>query len=480
MSAGSFAKVTGTGLALPGTTFALADWGTVTTDADSILTETSAGVYRPDSQGFYLIIAEGEHESTHNNRQNIQIKIQRNSADFAGAWNDGYSRNTANSLLWVRGYMIAHFNGTTDDFEIHYRRDAGGGTPAGTFNDQTIKVIQLNEGDANSLPYGHYGTPTTQSGHSNTWVQVAGLDVITENDTATIELQAGGALIRLKEADRPYLFVYAMVNSDAGAGRTHRVARARHNADPIWNSLSSEYQRNAADQYASPAGMGLVRPGAANQDLDFEIIGYTLGTHWGVWDPGSWALSVAAGEAGVMVIALPATTDIAIFEDETGVQTVSGTGLVDINAARTTVGTADSPFSRISNTDVDVTVATDILSHAAFLVERSTANGTRWTGGVRHEIETVDNAESRGGGYERGDQSSDDCMNCAIATTYVGAAALNDTLQIEKYSPDGNDGGGTFQTLQAGWFLIDLASLADVGPAVPYLGYKRQATTVRM
>lgn len=462
MAAGSFAKVTGTGVALPGTSFATVDWGNITTDADSILSESS-GVYTPQSEGYYLIIAEGEHESTHNNRQNIQIKIQRNDADYAGAWNDGYSRNTANSLLWVRAYMIAHFNGSTDDFRIQYRRDAGAGTPAGTFNDQTIKVIQLSEGNTSSLPYGHYGTPTSQSGHTNTWTQVAGLDVITESDTSVIQI-GGGNLIELKEADRPYLFVYSMVNSDSGAGRTHRVVRARHNADPIWNSLSSEYQRNAADQYASPAGMGLVRPGTANQDLDFEIIGYTIGSHWGTWDAGSWALSAASGEAGIMVIALPSTVDIAIFEDETAAQSVSGTGLVDINAARTTVGIADSPFTRDNNTDVTVSAATDILSHAAFLVERSTAEGTRWTGGVRHEIEGTDNAESRGGGYERGDQSSDDCMNAAIATTYLGAVALNDTLQIEKFSPDGNDGGGTFQTLFAGWFLIDLETLGGAAP----------------
>ncbi len=459
MAAGSFAKVTGTGLALPTTSFATADWGTVSTDADNILTETSAGVYRPDDEGFYLVVAEGEHDSTHNNRQNIQIKIQRNDTDYSGAWNDGYSRNNDNSILWVRAFMIAHFDGSTDDFRIQYRRDAGAGTPAGTFNTTTIKVVQLSEGGTSSLPYGHYGTPTSQSGHTNTWTSVAGLDVITENATATIELQAGGSDIELKEANRPYLFVYGMVNSDAGAGRTHRVARALHNSDPIWHSISSEYQRNSADQYATPAGMGVVRPTTANQDLTFEIIGYT-NTHWGVWDTGSWALSAASGEAGVMVIALPSTTSMAVFEDETGNQTVSGTSLVDINAARTTVGTADSPFSRQSNTDVDVTSATDILSHAAFEADRSTANGTRWTGGVRHEIEGTDNTESRGGGFERGDQNSDDCKDVAIATTYVGAVSANDTIQIEKYSPDGNNGGGTFQTQWAGWFLIDLASLA--------------------
>ncbi len=455
--AGEVAKVTGSGQALPTTSFATIDLGSITSDVDSILTETSAGVYRPDEPGQYLIIVECEHNSTHNNRQNIQWKVQRNSTDHAGSWNDGYSRNTSNSILWIRGFMIAPFNGTTDTFRVQHRRDIGAGTPAGTYTDTTVKVIRLSD-TTTALPYGHYGTPTSQSSHTNTWTTVAGLDVITETDTSVIELQAGGSAIRLKEADRPYLFVYSMVNSDSGAGRTHRVTRARHNADPIWHSIASEYQRNSADQYASPSGMGLVRPGTANQDLDFQIIGYT-NTHWGVWDTGSWALSAAAGQAGVMVIALPDTVDVAIFEDETGNQTVTGTGLVNINAARTTVGTADSPFSRISNTDVDVTTATDILSHAAIEVDRSTANGTRWTGGIRHEIEGVDNAESRGGGYERGDQSSDDCKDVAIATTYVGAVSANDTLQIEKYNPDGNNGGGTMQTQWAGWFLIDLGSL---------------------
>ena len=168
MAAGSFAKVTGSGQALPTASFATIDYGSVTTDADSILTETSSGVYRPDEEGFYLIVAKAQHNSTHNNRQNIQHKIQRNDADFSGAWNSGYSRNTSNSILWIAAFMIAHFDGSTDDFRIQHRRDTGAGTPAGTYDDTVIFVVQLSAGGTSSLPYGHYGTPTTQS--SATWV----------------------------------------------------------------------------------------------------------------------------------------------------------------------------------------------------------------------------------------------------------------------------------------------------------------------
>ncbi len=386
------------------------------------------------------------------------MKIQRNDANYSGAYSMSYARNSSNNIQHNRSYMIAHFNGSTDDFRVQVRRDSGGGSPAGTWDDTVIKVVQLSEGGTASLPYAHYGTPATQSGHTNSWTQVTGLDVITESDTSVIQI-GGGNLIELKEANRPYLFVYGWVNSDTGAGRTTRLARALHNGDPINNSYGYAYQRNAADQYGDIAGMGLVRPGTANQDLDFEIIGYT-GTHWGVWDTGSWALSTASGEAGAMVIALPSTVDMAVFEDETGNQTISGSTIVDLNYARTTVGTADSPFSQTSNTAVDVTSATDVLAHAAMHVDRTTANGTRWTGGLLWEIEGVDDAESEGIDYERGDQGSDDCKDAVVTATSLGSVSANDTFNLEKTSPASNDGGGTMQTVVVGSFFIDLSTLA--------------------
>ena len=455
--AGEIAKVTGSGMAMPSTTFAVLDVGSITSDPDNILTETSSGVYRPDAAGQYLILVRSEFESTHNNRQNIRQKIQVNDADYAGAWTSGYGRNNGNDFQWHWAKLIGNFDGSTDDFRVMHQRDAGAGSPAGTYNASSIIVVRLSDSE-DELPWGHYGTPTTQSSHTNSWTKVAGWDVITESDTSVIELQAGGEDIELKEADRPYLFVYAMVNSDSGAGRTHRMARATHNSDPIHHSLAYEYQRNAADQHAIPAGMGIVRPASANQDLDFEIIGYT-GTHWGVWDAGSWALSAASGEAGVMVIALPADTDMAVFEDETANQNVQGATNPDINHSRTTVGTADSPFTRDNNTDVTVSSSTDILAFASVGIRRDTANGTRWNKAIRWEIEGVDNTESRGGNYERGDQTSDDCLNAALNCCYVGAVSANDTFQVEMYTPAGQDtGGGTMETEFAGSFFIDLAS----------------------
>jgi len=65
MAAGSIAKVSGSGQSIPSTSFAVLDLGTIDTDPDSILTEVSAGRFRPDSEGYYLVTATGRFQATH-------------------------------------------------------------------------------------------------------------------------------------------------------------------------------------------------------------------------------------------------------------------------------------------------------------------------------------------------------------------------------------------------------------------------------
>lgn len=460
MAAGSFARITGSGQSVPTTGYASIDYGSITTDADSILSESS-GVFTPQEEGFYLITASWQFQLTHNNRVIIEQVIQKNSANVAGAWCSGYGRNSSNDIVYGNGQLIAYFNGSSDTFRVQHRRDSGAGTPTGTYDYTRIEAVQLSAGDSDSLPYAHYGTPTTGTFGGSSFTTVTGWDVITENDTATIELQGDSSSIRLKDANRPYLIAYSANTTRATTARTGRIFQLRHNADPIRNSISHEYIRDSANQYGHPSSLALVKPTTASQDLDLQGRGYwdNKATLWGTWSDGNWALNASAGESGIMIIALPSGADVAIFEDETANQTWNGTGLVDVNAFRTEV-TAGTAFTRDNNTDVSVGSATDALAHFSVLAEKTASSGTRSNQSVRWEIEGVDQADSATD-YLRGDQGSQDHKNAAYTNSRVFSLSANDTVQVEKHNQSQNSGNSDV-TSYAGAFFIDLGTL-DAG-----------------
>jgi len=460
MAAGSFAKVAGSGQGIPGTTFSTLDFGTISVDADSILTETSGGVYRPDSAGYYLIVTEAVFQLTHNNRFNVHHKIRRNSTDVDGAHGSGYGRNNSNDEAYVAARMVMPFNGTSDTFDVQQRRDSGNGSSAGSYATTRIKVVQLTD-STSGVPFLHVGTPAASGYGGEGYSVTTGWDVITETDDTVLSFE-NGQDIRLHETGRPYLIVYGAMNSDSGGARTTRMSKLFYNDDPVHHSTGYAYQRSSACQYAVPNGMGLVKPTTADLDVDLRIAGYVDNNAvlWGTFDNGAWTLS--ASEAGMFAIALPASTDVAVYEDETGNQTINGTGIVDLNVFRSTV-TETGVFSRTGNTAVDVTGATDVLGHAALAVERTASSGTRAMYSVRFEVEGSDQADTAAQKYQRGEQGGDDTKNTAISSTHVGGFSADDTVNVEKFISGGQNSGGSDVSEVAGAFFVDLSTLAAGG-----------------
>jgi len=454
--AGETALISGSGQAMPGTSYAAFDFGSITSDPDNIVTEVSAGVFRPDQAGYYLIIAEAEFEATHNKRSNCEYKGRKNSTDVVGWHGSSYGRNNSNDFQHARVPTVLPFNGTSDTFDFQAIRDAGAGTPAGTHNNTYVKLVRLTD-TTTGIPYLHVGTPTAGAYGGEGYSVTTGWDVITETDDTVLSLE-NGQDIRLKETGRPYLIVYGAKNSDNGGARTTRVSKLFYNDDPMHHSAGYAYQRNSADQHAVPNGIGLVRPSVADLDVDLRIAGY-VDNHavlWGTFDNGTWTLS--ATEAGMFAIALPVGTNIGVYEDETGNQTINGSGTVDINTFRTTVE-EDSPFSRVSNTAVDITSATDVFILASLLVERTASSGTRGNYSTRLEIEGVDQAQSDATDFQRGEQGGDDTKNAVITSTFVGAVSADDTVNFEKYIKTSQNSGGNDVSDAAGAIFIDLGSL---------------------
>lgn len=455
MSIGSFAKYSGTGQTMPTTSFAVLDMGSEVVDADNIVSESS-GTFTPSEAGYYIILAEGKFISTSNGRQNFLWHIQKNSTDIAGGQGSGYCRNNGNDKVYVRAGAIIYFNGTSDTFSINHKRDNGSGTPAGTYSFTHLKLIKLGE---SGMPFSRYETPTSALLSGNTPTAISGWDVETETDTSVIELQAGGTDIRLKEANRPYLIVYCLNHLDSASVRTTRVSDITLEGTRIGHSCGYAYQRDNNNQHAIPFGMALVYPTSINQDLNVRCWGYDddAATLWGTFSDGSWNLSYVAGLAGVQVIALPSSTDIAIFNDTTGGDTISGTGTVDLTVIDATIKSGTN-FTKDSDTSVTIPSATDVLAWGSVMVERTASSGTRNTAATRWEKEGIDQAHTEYGDYLRGEQGSQDTKNMVLSSSFIDSVSAGDTLQYEKFNP-GTNAGANDETSWGGAFFIDLETL---------------------
>ncbi len=458
MSAGDFAIVTGSGQAMPNPSGSAGDLdlGSITTDANGLLTETSAGVYRPNNAGYYLVIIETRFDTTHNNRYNGNVWIRRNGANVNVGKAAGYARNTANSDAYTQAQAILPFNGTTDTFQARHLRSAGAGTPAGTYGWTRAKVVQLTDGTA-GVPYGDYGTPSSQSFSGTTPTAMSGLDVSTETDTSVIELQADTQSIRLKETGRPYLIVYCLTGNSTTNGRTTRVTEVTYDGNTVNHSHGYSYMRDSSNPWGHPNGMALVRPTVANRDVVVNGYGYRNidATLWGTWTSANWTNTSAALESGVQVIALPSSTAIAIFEDTIG--GVAATTSVECNACRSTV-TADAPFTRVDNNSFDISTATDVMVWGNWLEERQASSGSRWQATANVALNNTAIANTDYGSYDRGEQGTQDTKNAASGSLFVGTATAGGDYSLRSQIV--GDSGGNNEIVRAGMFAIDLSTLA--------------------
>lgn len=470
--AGKFATASSSGQDLPALdTYTVLDYGTPT-DPNGLLTY-AAGVYTPQVEGYALVIAESKFEATHNNRHNIEQRIVKNGAAVAGAFGSDYSRNNNNDLSWQRSSMVAHFNGTTDTFSIEDLRDSGSGTPAGAYTWTRLRFVQLTEGAATATPFGHYGTPTAGAyagtGTVDSADAVTGWDVITETDTAVIELQPDTSSIRLKDTTRPYLVLYGLPTDAAGTSRTSRLSDVTLAGTRIPHSGGHAYQRQSSCRYAVPEGMALVKPAAATDDVQIRVwLEEALASaSWGTFAAYGWTLSDAADRAGVMVIALPDTLEYAVFDNDTAGQTMNTNATLDLEVFETQTDVNGTKFTRDSATAVTVPAATSVLGYAGVAVERTAASGSRFSNAIRWEVEGTDRTlETEFGQYLRGDQGSQDERNTYMAATLLEELGAGDTLNLEKFDP-GTDDGANDVSAWAGAFLIDLDTLPVSGGGGP-------------
>lgn len=173
-------------------------------------------------------------------------------------------------------------------------------------------------------------------------------------------------------------------------------------------------------------------------------------------------LSSIANSTGMFVVALPDSVEAFIGNDGTGLQDITGTGGVTLNATNTEVVSSDS-FTRDSATTVGVEKNADVLTWSNIWTARNNVGaGSRLTGwariGINGSLQTLGQYYN----YTRGNQGSQDTFGGSWHPWYIGIMTDTDTITVDARRITGGEAGGTDRTQPSttGIFALNLDTLS--------------------
>lgn len=439
------------GAQIPGTSFAAFSFATEQRN-DGAYTFTGNNNLNLDEAGNYLLIATLDLDDNSNGRANYEGRFSyTGSGNFVTLYGSGYSRNNNNDRAWVRVIGLVWGAEANDDVQLEMRRDTDAPTGGSIANQSHFQVVRLHDSAAVGL---YTDTSDTGAYGTQTWTDAPFNNIVLENDTSRIERQAGNTDFRIKQDNTSYLVGYGMAFGTGGS-RTQRVTKMVSDSADIENSFSYAYQRNAANEYASPNGLFVYRKGAtADEDLSVQV-------QRGVSDVAGSAVR-RASTSGLFIVELPSDAEVFISHDSTAAQDVSGTS-GDFNAMRDVDYNDSAAFTQVDNATVNAEKAMDVLLVGQAYSERNPATtNARVTTGARFEIQGTDQTLGLHGNYIRGDQGTQDTYNGAFTPAGLYAVNSGDDIQFEWF--DDGDNGATDLTLAdaVGFSALNLDSLEDV------------------
>ena len=463
-----FQATGGTTTLLPTTTWAAPNALFPTTDRNDGTAYTwssSTSTVTLPSSGLadgYLFVWGFEHEDTSNGRHNPQGRMIQASGtgNFASASTGGYNRDNSEDRSYVSGWSFVDGPSASATFTFQWRRDTD--APTGGSVRSYIQAIPLYYADA-----GIYTSTSTTATGGTTPVQITGLSG-TDGTNITIATDT----VSVTGDNKRYLVLGSAYHQNIGNARTQRWYGLRVDGTKDDAAKGAMYYRSASDADGGSSFMRLLETVTATRTVDlFQYRGDGVGAGQGGADVDGNTTGANSSHA-LVVLELNDSAEVFSSTDSVGGQEFALAGPVDVDIAST--GDIEfndaASFTRSTDTGVNAEVDMDVLAFANVSHAReasSIGSGARWT--VHGEF-TLDGTEQTGvgfhGNYNRGNQTSTDCMGSSTNQAAFFAVTTGQDIGVSNQELAGTEGGAGDIETQAGWVgfgLLNLDTLEAAG-----------------
>jgi|SaaInlStandDraft_7_1057024.scaffolds.fasta_scaffold01138_3 hypothetical protein len=441
---------------IPGTTFWWFNFDSEIRN-DGIYTKPNDSTIEITEAGDYLIIATTHDEDTSNGRYNSQLTISQTvgTGNIFSSNYTWFSRDNSENESWTRWVGIVIGATANSEFQVQKRRDTDAPTGWSVINSSDLQIVKLHQ--SNYWIYDIGGT-----GNVYWWTTPNTVDITnisSESNTASIEWNTTSETITIKWDNKTYIVAWS-ASFDSGNTRTQRIWHLEYDSMDSLSTRSYCYNRNSSNEYCWLGSMDIIRTSTTDIDLQTEIYRWDWVLADQGWADVDWNLATD-GNGQIIVLEMPDYLEVFSSEDSVGLQDI--TTAQTLNIARDTNITDTGSFTKASDTTVNVTDPSDILSWANVWTARS--NVSAWQRQTSYGSIVIDGIEQtiwRHGNYSRWNQSSTDTFAMwfhpagIFTTSWTGATLWVNSDPLAWWEAGWND---RTQAWTLGFFAINLDSL---------------------
>lgn len=411
----------------------------------------------------YLIIGAYEFVSTANTRYNPQGRIVQASGtgNFVGGPTGGYLRDDDEASAYVRAWGFVDNPSASATFQFQWKSDtsspnASDGPARSEF--QIIPLFYAAHGLYSSTSADQYGGTTPNL--------VTGFAAVDESDTGAIEIASN--VVTVKTDNKRYL-VLGSIFFEGHNARTQRWGGLEIDGTFEDAAKSYSYWRENSTNETGDFYTWIIDRVTA--DITIETNVYrgdgVLSGEGGAADDGGSAPDL--GDHTLVILELNSSAEIFRNTGSTN-QNIATTGPVDIQASKVAdLNLTDSAsFERASDTGMNAVVAMDGLFGANISAASESAGSVRYTGYAEFTIDGVEDTDSVGGDYLRGNSAP---ATFGWSASLLGFQSLSQDEDIgisatELTTSDGGDGAVHIQVGWVGFWGLNLDTLEAVSGLV--------------
>ena len=410
----------------------------------------------------YLIIGAYEFEDDSNGRHNPQARFIQASGtgNFVSGASSGYNRDASEDRSYVRTWAFIDNPSAGAEVQFQWRRDTD--APTGGTERSQLQVIPLYY-----AAHGVYSSTSTACPGSTTPSQVVGWSVVSESDTAAIELASN--VVTVKGDNKRYLCLGGQYWQGIGAARTQRWHGLRIDGTKDDTAKAYSYARNAANADIGDLFTTIVETVTADRTIDqFVYRGDSVSPF-----PASGA-DVTGNTTGSnpqhAMVVLELNDSAEVFQSQSDTQQdidVAGTR-VDLQIADTVNINDAASFTGSGTTGINVEQDMDVLLGANVSGGYASTSTARYTGYAEFTKNGTGEAYSVAGDYGRGNQGTQDTWGWSANLLGFVAANLNEDLGVDAGKITGGE-GGTVDTFagEVGFWGVNLDTLENSGGPGP-------------